>query len=151
MLCRTSRRSMTKAGTTITMDKNGSMEIEGIATVFLFSKDLQKSVDFYSTIFGVKPSAGWADMMSSFQIGDTVFKIHTDKNATWLPAGAKRGVGMALHFKVKSADEQWERLNKLNFPLSEKPETLHTGIRKFAMKDPDGYEVEFVELPANPH
>ena len=33
---------------------------------------------------------------------------------------------------------------------SEKPTLLHTGIRKFAMKDPDGYEVEFVEPPAEP-
>lgn len=132
------------------MDKNGKMEIEGIATVFLFSKDLQKSVDFYTSLLGAKPTAGWADMMSSFQIGDTRFLIHSDKNATWLSPDAKRGVGFALHFKVKSADEQWERLNKLNFPLPEKPQTLHTGIRKFAMKDPDGYEVEFVELPANP-
>ena len=123
------------------------MEIEGIQTVFLFSKDIQKSVDFYTTLFGEKPSAGWQDMMSSFQIGSIRFLIHSDKNATWLPAGLKRGVGFALHFRVKSADEQWERLNRLNFPLPEKPETLHTGIRKFAMKDPDGYEVEFVQLP----
>lgn len=123
------------------------MEVESVATVFLFSKDLKKSVDFYSTLFGAGPSSGWADMMSAFQIGDTALRIHSDKNATWLPAGVKRGVGFALHFRVKSADEQWERLNRLNFPLPEKPETLHTGIRKFAMKDPDGYEVEFVQLP----
>ena len=112
--------------------------------------DLQRSVDFYTTLFGEKPSGGYADMMSSFQLGNTRFVLHSDKNATWLPVGAKRGVGTALHFQVRSADRQWERLNKLNFPLPEKPTTLHTGIRKFAIKDPDGYDVEFVEPPSSP-
>ena len=124
------------------------MEIEGVHTVFLFVSDLRKSSEFYTALFGAKPSVSREDMLASFQIGDTRILIHSDKNATWLPVGAKKGVGFALHFKVKSADEQWERLNKLNLPLPEKPMTLHTGIRKFAMKDPDGYEVEFVELPA---
>ncbi|MSQ32580.1 MAG: hypothetical protein EXR59_05060 [Dehalococcoidia bacterium] len=127
------------------------MEVESVATVFLFSKDLKKSVDFYSTLLGVGPSSGWADMMSAFQIGDTTLRIHSDKNAAWLPVHAKRGLGFALHFKVKSVDEQWERLNKLKFPLPEKPEILHTGIKKFAMKDPDGYEVEFVQLSEAVH
>ncbi len=127
------------------------MQVESVAAVFLFSKDLKKSVDFYSTLFGSGPSSGWADMMSAFQIGDTTLRIHSDKNAAWLPADAKRGVGFAMHLKVKSVDEQWERLNKLKFPLPEKPETLHTGIRKFAMKDPDGYDVEFVQMPEAAH
>ena len=126
------------------------VEIESIDTVFHFVSDVQRSMDFYTTLLGENPSGGYADMMRSFQIGNRRLVFHSDKNATWLPAGAKRGVGTALHFKVKSADEQWERLNKLNFPLPEKPETLHTGIRKFAMKDPDGYEVEFIEPPKHP-
>ena len=123
------------------------MEIEGINTVFLFVSNLQKSMEFYGALFGTKPSASREEMLAVFQIGDTRFLIHSDKNATWLPVGVQKGVGFALHFKVKSADEQWTRLSKLNFPLPEKPVTLHTGIRKFAMKDPDGYEVEFVEPP----
>jgi uncharacterized glyoxalase superfamily protein PhnB len=49
---------------------------------------------------------------------------------------------------MKDIDAHWKRLNELGTPLSEAPETLHTGIRKFAMKDPDGYEVEFMEPPA---
>ena len=127
------------------------MEVEGFSTVFLFAHDLERSVQFYTTLFSEGPSRVREGLLAQFQIGPTRLLVHSDAHATWLPAGAKKGVGIALHFKVASADKQWERLNKLGFPLPEKPESLHNGTRKFATKDPDGYDIELVEvLPGSP-
>ena len=123
------------------------MEVEGINTIFMFVSDLAHSQDFYQKLIGKGPSLHRENMLASFQIGEVNLMLHSDANATWLPAGAKKGVGMALHLQVKDIDAHWKRLNELGIPLSEEPETLHTGIRKFAMKDPDGYEVEFMEPP----
>ena len=121
------------------------MEIAAIDTVFLFVSDLPRSSDYYAKLLGREPSRSRENLLASFEIGDTHLLLHSDANATWLPAGMKKGVGMALHLRVKDIEAHWERLNLLEIPLPEKPTTLHTGVRKFAMKDPDGYEVEFVE------
>ncbi|MCX6024561.1 MAG: VOC family protein [Chloroflexi bacterium] len=126
------------------------MEVEGISTIFMFVSDLPRSQDFYQKLIGKEPSRQRENLFASFQIGGVNLLLHSDANATWLPAGAKKGVGMALHLQVKEIDAHWKRLNELGIPLSEEPSTLHTGIRKFAMKDPDGYEVEFVEPPTMP-
>ena len=123
------------------------MEVEGVNTIFLFVSDLPRSQDFYRKLIGREPSRQIENMLTRFEMGGVNLLLHSDANATWLPAGAKRGVGMALHLRVKDIDAHWKRLNELGIPLSEEPTTLHTGIRKFAMKDPDGYEVEFVEPP----
>ena len=89
-------------------------------------------------------------LMAEFDIGETHLRLHSDAQATWLPEGAKKGVGLGLHLGVIGIDEHYRRLLDLGMHLPEAPTTLHTGIRKFAMKDPDGYEVEFVEPPAKP-
>jgi len=83
--------------------------------------------------------------MAAFDVGETHLLIHSDANASWLPPGAKKGVGMALHLRVDDVDAHWARLQELGIELPEQPTTLHTGIRKFALKDPDGYEVELVQ------
>lgn len=124
------------------------MEVVAIDTVFMFVSDLEVSRDYYAKILGKEPSASHENMLASFEIGETHLLLHSDARATWLPAGAKKGVGMALHLRVDVVDAHWERLDALGIDLPEKPTTLHTGIRKFAMKDPDGYEVEFVQPPA---
>ncbi len=123
------------------------MEVEGVNTIFLFVSDLSRSQDFYQKLIGREPSRQIENMLTRFEMGGVNLLLHSDANATWLPAGAKKGVGMAVHIQVKDIDAHWKRLKELGFLLEEEPTTLHTGIRKFAMKDPDGYEVEFVEPP----
>lgn len=124
------------------------MEVAAIDTVFMFVSDIERSRDFYAKLLGAEPTRSRAGMLASFDIGATHLLLHSDANATWLPAGAKKGVGIALHLRVSAIDEQYQRLVALGIPLPEEPTTLHTGIRKFAMKDPDGYELEFVEPPS---
>ena len=123
------------------------MEVEAINTIFMFVSDLPRSQDFYQKLIGKEPSREIENLLTRVQIGEVSLLLHSDANATWLPAGAKKGVGMALHLQVKDIDAHWQRLNELGIPLPEEPTALHTGGRKFAMKDPDGYEVEFVEPP----
>jgi len=124
------------------------MEVAGIDTVFMFVSDLPRSRDYYATLLDTQPSRERESLMATFEVGETHLLLHSDANATWLPAGAKKGVGMALHLRVEDVDAHWRRLEEQGVELPEKPTTLHTGIRKFALKDPDGYEVEFVQPPA---
>ncbi len=124
------------------------MDVLRIDTVFLFVSDIERSHAFYQQLLGVEPTHHRAGMMAEFQVGETHLRLHSDANATWLPAGAQKGIGLGLHLGVVGIDDQWRRLQALGVPLPEEPALLHTGIRKFALKDPDGYEVEFVEPPA---
>lgn len=124
------------------------MEVEGVHTIFVFVSDLPRSQDFYQKLLGKEPSRQRADMLASFTLGGVNLLLHSDAHATWLPKEVKKGVGVALHLQVKDIDAHWTRLKDLGITLPEEPSTLHTGIRKFAMKDPDGYEVELVEPPA---
>ena len=124
------------------------MEVQGIHTIFMFVSDLPSSQDYYQRLIGKEPLRQRANMLAVFNLGGVDLLLHSDANATWLPAGAKKGVGVALHLQVSNIDAHWRRLQEQGIPLPEEPQTLHTGIRKFAMKDPDGYEVEFVEPPA---
>jgi catechol 2,3-dioxygenase-like lactoylglutathione lyase family enzyme len=124
------------------------MVVAAIDTVFMFVSELARSRDFYARVLGKEPERSREEMLASFDVGATHLLLHSDANATWLPAGAQKGVGMALHLRVDDVDAEWERLESLGIALPEKPTTLHTGIRKFAMKDPDGYEVELIQLPA---
>lgn len=123
------------------------MVVAAIDTVFMFVSELARSRDFYATVLGKEPEHSRQEMLASFDIGGTHRLLHSDANATWLPADAKKGVGMALHLRVDDVDAEWGRLDALGITLPEKPTTLHTGIRKLAMKDPDGYEIEFIQLP----
>lgn len=125
------------------------MEVTGIATVFVFASDLARSRDYYAHVLGKEPTREREGMLAAFDVGGTALLIHSDANATWLPAGAQRGVGVALHLRVEGIQDHWRRLERLGIPLTEQPTLLHTGITKFALKDPDGYELEFVELPAS--
>lgn len=122
------------------------MEVEGVQRIFMFVSDFDRSRQFYTTILG-KPALDHTDTHAEFDLGGVSFLIHSDTNAHWLPAGAQKGVGTALHLRVSDIDAQHQRLKSAGVELKEEPQLLHTGIRKFAMKDPDGYEIEFVELP----
>lgn len=114
----------------------------------MFVSDLARSRAYYSALLGAEPVREHEGMLASFNVGDTELRLHSDTHATWLPTGVKKGVGAALHLRVADLDAQWKRLESLGVDLPEPPTTLHTGIRKVAMKDPDGYEIELVELPA---
>src|SRR5688500_9544953 len=120
------------------------MEVEGIHTLFLFVSDLAASQAYYEKVLGKPPTLAREGMLARFDLGGVNLLLHSDSNATWLPTGAKKGVGMALHLQVSQIEAHWSRLAELGMNLPEEPVTLHTGIRKFAMKDPDGYEVEIV-------
>ena len=127
------------------------MEVLGISTVFMFVSDLPRSREYYASILGKDPAREREGMLASFDLGGISLLLHSDANATWLPAGAKKGVGVALHFRVQDINGHWARLHAAGIDLSEQPTLLHTGIVKFAMKDPDGYEIEFIEPPADGH
>lgn len=123
------------------------MEVAAIDTLFMFVSDLPRSQQYYTTLLGADPSRAREGLFASYEIAGTNLLLHSDERADWLPAGARKGVGVALHLRVEDISEQWTRLQRLGIDLPEEPQLLHTGIWKFAMKDPDGYEVELIQRP----
>ncbi|MSQ32572.1 MAG: hypothetical protein EXR59_05015 [Dehalococcoidia bacterium] len=120
------------------------MNVTGMHSVFLFVSDLNRSVNFYRNILELEPSFQQGTM-AGFKINQIQLMLHADGDIQRVPAGVDRGAGTAFHFVVKDVDEHWEHLNKLNIPLHEKPADQPYGMREFAVKDPDGYEIEFVQ------
>ena len=75
--------------------------------------------------------------------------LHADNATTKVPQGPKRGEGFALHLRVEGIHALWDRLHQAGVALDEEPTEQPYGVTEFAVHDPDGYEVEFVEpLPA---
>lgn len=79
------------------------MEVLGISTVFMFVSDVPRSREYYASILGKDPAREREGMLASFDLGGISLLLHSDANATWLPAGAKKGVGVALHFESRTS------------------------------------------------
>ena len=120
------------------------MNVTGMHSIFLFVSDLNRSVNFYRNILEIEP-AFQQGKMAGFNVNHVQLLLHADGDVARVPPGASRGSGTAFHFDVKDIDKHWEHLNKLNIPLHEKPADQPYGMREFAVKDPDGYEIEFVQ------
>jgi catechol 2,3-dioxygenase-like lactoylglutathione lyase family enzyme len=56
----------------------------------------------------------------------------------------KRGVGMNLCFEVDDVDKYYERVvEQEGAPVEQEPEAKPWGIRRFTVRDPDGYHLQF--------
>ena len=64
----------------------------------MFVSNLQKSAGFYTGLLAEKLFVQQPDVMVGFQVVEVRFVLHSDANATWLPAGVPKGVGLGLHF-----------------------------------------------------
>ncbi len=119
------------------------MKIEGIQSIFFVVSDLPRSVAYYRDLLQMEPTQ--RGNLATFQFGETQFLMHAESENLRVPSGTKRGQGVALHFKVSDIDAHFERLKKMGIPIAEEPKDQPYGMREFAMRDPDGYEIEFVQ------
>ena len=119
------------------------MKVSGVHSVFLVVSDLPRSVSYYTNILGAEASQH--GNLATFHIGDVQLLLHAEGENLKPPAGYRRGAGVALHFRVKDIDSHWNRLKGLGIPIAEEPANQPYGMREFGLRDPDGYEVEFVE------
>ncbi len=120
------------------------MKVANVHLVFLFVSNLSKSVTYYQKLLGVQP-VQQGDTQVVFDIGGVQLMLHADGETERVPSGSVRGAGVSVHFQIDEADAYWEHLRQVGVPLMEPPEDQPWGYREFGVKDPDGYEIEFVQ------
>jgi len=119
----------------------------GLRHVALNVRDLQKSLEFYSTVMGLKlewmPDAENAYLTS----GHDNLALHK------LPEGSQLGGAQTVHhigFVVRNPDDvdRWaERLRKAGVTLAAEPKTHRDGARSFYFHDPDGLLIQLIYHP----
>lgn len=117
-------------------------------TPMIFPSDLEESKRFYQDVLGfvvageddgfveLKSStlALWLHDLSSIQ--DTDYRDEIEAH--------QRGVGINLCFEVDDVDKYYERLvENEGAPVEQEPEEKPWGIRRFTVRDPDGYHLQF--------
>ena len=119
----------------------------GLRHVALNVRDVQKALEFYSKVLGMKlewmPDQDNAYLTS----GQDNLALHK------LPPGAEPGKVQTVHhigFVVKRPEnvDQWaERLRSHGISLAQEPKTHRDGARSFYFYDPDGLLIQLIYHP----
>ncbi len=119
----------------------------GLRHAALRVRDVDRSIDFYRTMFGMelewRPDADNAYLTS----GTDNLALHG------LPPGTEPGAPQTLDhigFVVRSAEDVdlWaEHVRAREWPLEEAPRTHRDGARSFYLKDPDGILIQVIHHP----
>src|SRR5260370_32285759 len=119
----------------------------GLRHVALNVRDVQKSMEFYSTILGMKlewmPDADNAYLTS----GEDSLALHK------LPPGVEPGKIQALHHigfvvrRPENVDEWAERLKSWGVSFAQEPKTHRDGARSFYFYDLDGVLIQLIYHP----
>lgn len=114
----------------------------------LFPEDLEESVGFYRDQLGFVV-AGEDEGVVELKSGDQTLWLHDDDEIEDEEYQEeldeyKRGVGANLCFQVDDVDKYHERLvGKGDAPVEQEIEEKPWGIRRFTVRDPDGYHLQF--------
>jgi lactoylglutathione lyase len=114
--------------------------VSRISVVFLYVRDLERSLAFYRDVLGIPLQAeegGWAEA----QLGEVRFALHV----------AHEGIGelssgtIHLDFEVKDADAATERVQAAGLEVVEvMREDWGTAV---TVVDPDGYRIQLFQPP----
>jgi predicted enzyme related to lactoylglutathione lyase len=110
-----------------------------IQTITITVSDLNKSKAFYGDLLGFELSSDWPEIKwQSFRFGEQLFGIREKE-------GFKRGESFDIaNFEVDDADSLWEKL-KDKVEVVDKLAPTPWGSYRFVIKDPDGYQIAFVD------
>ena len=116
-----------------------SSSISAFNTITLQVSDLGRSLVFYTNLLGLEfPDR--SQRAASTVVGGVRLLLHEDFDPSL--KGERRGAGVGLHFAVKDVDALHRNLQKRGL-MADLPET-HPWGREFSVRDPDGYEIEFI-------
>ena len=114
--------------------------------------DLDATVAFYETVFGLKVTRRHESPRGSKLVFLAVPNSDEEIEITYFPGSGKVEVQedlMHLAFQVESMDEFSNHLKEVGYSFSDGPTQSSSGS-VFAFVDaPEGYEVEVIEKPGN--
>ena len=119
----------------------------GLRHVALNVRDVRRSLDFYSTVLGMKLEWMPDEQNAYLTSGQDNLALHQ------LPLGSEPGSVQLLHhigFVVKhpeQVDEWADRLRSQGIPLAAEPKTHRDGARSFYFRDPDGLLIQLIYHP----
>lgn len=125
-----------------------------VVTKFLHTRmrvnDLDRTVDFYTKVFGLEVSRRHESPRGSKLVFLSVPNSEEEIEITYFPGSGNVEVQedlMHLAFEVNSMDEFAEHLDQVGYSFSDGPTKSSSGS-VFAFVDaPEGYEVEVIEKP----
>lgn len=108
-------------------------------------RDLDESISFYQDIIGLKLNqrhiAGLGLEMAFLGEGDTQIELICNKNNY----AASDGKGVTIGFKVESVEETLKTVMEKGIHVTKGIMKPNPYVKFFHVKDPNGYEVQFVE------
>ncbi len=119
----------------------------GLRHVALSVRDVQKALEFYSKVLGMKLEWMPDEDNAYLTSGQDNLALHK------LPPGAEPGKVQTVHhigFVVKRPEnvDQWaERLRGHGISLAQEPKTHRDGARSFYFHDPDGLLIQLIYHP----
>ena len=125
-----------------------------VVTKFLHTRmrvnDLDRTVDFYTKVFGLEVSRRHESPRGSKLVFLSVPNSEEEIEITYFPGSGNVEVQedlMHLAFEVNNMDEFAEHLDQVGYSFSDGPTKSSSGS-VFAFVDaPEGYEVEVIEKP----
>jgi catechol 2,3-dioxygenase-like lactoylglutathione lyase family enzyme len=123
------------------------MEPLGLRHIALNVRDVERSVDFYCSVLGMRVEWKPDDDNVYLTSGSDNLAIHK------LPEGQHPGAVQSVHhigFVVRhigDVDEWAGRLLSLNIPFANPPKTHRDGARSFYFHDPDGVLIQLLYHP----
>ncbi len=116
----------------------------GFCWTTLQVSDLDRAIAFYRDVAGLPVArrfGGGGHFIAFLGDGETKVELIADAGRT--PPG--RGEGATLGFRVASLDAQLALCAEKGVAVERGPMSPGPGIRFFYVRDPDGFEVQFVE------
>lgn len=110
-----------------------------IQTVTITVSNLNKSKEFYGGLLGFEIGDDWPETKwQSFRFGNQLFAIREKE-------GFKRGESFDItNFEIDDAGALWEKVQGKAEVVEELGPTSW-GSYRFVIRDPDGYQVAFVD------
>ena len=120
------------------------MKLKSAAGIVCYVKDVEETAQFYETLgFQLKtrePSRVTA-YLNWFWID--FFSKDSEEGPAWKEEATpgNKGSGLLLYLSVEDVDEAYNELLEKGLKPSSEPRNQPGGIREFALRDPDGYQL----------
>jgi uncharacterized glyoxalase superfamily protein PhnB len=118
-----------------------------VTSVFLYVKDVRKSMEFYNEVVGADIIQIHAEhehapySLAILRLGSFTLMLHPQEPHAQEFADTRVGVGMHLQLQVPDVDKFYDHCLEAGalLSVSGEPTDQSWGWREFALRDPDGY------------